>query len=99
MNEPKVVTYEILWRNKWLTCDCKTLPEMVETLRAAASQLEEYHNGGVVLDPDSGIGDDYASLITTDSAIAEKFKMEKYFDEEEWDDDDDAYVDEEDDIV
>jgi hypothetical protein len=80
-------SYELLWRNKWLTANCRSLEEMISTLRAAADELEVMKEKGVVLDPESGIGDDYATLVTTDPSVAQKFQMmdraELYLDDDE----------------
>ena len=80
-------SYELLWRNKWLTANSKSLEEMISSLRAAAAELEAMKNKGIVLDPESGIADDCASLVTTDPIVAEEFKMmdraELYPDDEE----------------
>ena len=78
--------YERLWRNKWLTSDAKTLDEMIVSLRAAADHLEEMRAAGVLLEKSDGVGDDYATLVTTDPEVAKKFQMEEereYLDEED----------------
>ncbi len=33
--------YLIVWRNKWLTSEAKSIAEMIESLRAAADRLDE----------------------------------------------------------
>ncbi|MGP0062735.1 MAG: hypothetical protein ACLQGP_03915 [Isosphaeraceae bacterium] len=78
--------YQTLWRNKWLTSEAKTIEEMIASLRAAADHLEEMRRAGVILEDDGGIGDDYATLVTTDPEVAKKFGMEEereYLDEED----------------
>jgi hypothetical protein len=78
--------YEMLWRNKWLTSDARTIEDMIAQLRRAADQLEEMREHGVSLDPESGIGDDYAMLVTEDPEVAKRFGMEEvreYLDDEE----------------
>ncbi len=78
--------YEALWRNKWLTSEAKTIDEMIESLRAAADQLDEMRKAGVSLEDNGGVGDDYATLVTTDPEVAKKFGMEEereYLDEED----------------
>lgn len=67
--------YVLLWRNKWLTSDAKTLLEMTTRLREAADRLEAMLKDGVELDPDGGTGDDYAYLVTRDPDIARKYDM------------------------
>ncbi len=78
--------YETLWRNKWLTSKAKTIDEMIDSLRAAADQLDGMRKAGVTLEVDSGVSDDYARLVTTDPEVAKKFGMEEereYLDEED----------------
>lgn len=82
--------YELLWRNKWLTSDAKSIDEMIESLREAANQLEAMKRDGVILDSEGGTADDYATLVTTDETVAEKFGMqpeEEFFDDDEESDD------------
>ena len=77
--------YETLWRNKWLTSKAKTIDEMIESLRAAADHLDEMRKAGVTLEDDGGVGDDYATLVTTDPNVANKFGMDEereYLDEQ-----------------
>jgi hypothetical protein len=79
-------SYEMLWRNKWLTSEAKTIDEMIESLRAAADQLDEMRKAGVILDDSREMADDYATLLTTDSNVAGKFGMEEereYLDKED----------------
>jgi hypothetical protein len=66
---------------------------MIESLRAAADQLDEMRKAGVILDDTSGIADDYATLVTTEPNVASKFGIEEereYLDED--DEDTDAAV-------
>jgi hypothetical protein len=82
--------FELLWRNKWLTTDAKSLDDMIAKLREAADQLEAMKGEGVVLDPEGGTSEDHALLVTTDESVAEKFGMqpeEEFFDDEDSDDD------------
>lgn len=70
--------YSLLWRNKWLTSDAKTVEEMSAKLRAAATELMLMAVDGVVLSYDvDGMGDDYAILVTTDPVVAKKYRMGK----------------------
>ena len=67
---------------------------MIASLRAAADQLEAMRTAGVTLEENGGVGDDYATLVTTDPDVAKRFGMEEereYLDEE---DNDDEGVDE-----
>jgi hypothetical protein len=59
---------------------------MIKSLRAAADQLDEMRKAGAILDDNSGIADDYATLVTTDPNVASKFGMgeeREYLDEED----------------
>jgi len=67
--------YAITWRNKCLTSEAKTIDEMIAGLRDAADRLEQMKAAGISLDPDSGIADDYAELVTTDPKVAEDFGL------------------------
>ena len=68
--------YVMLWRNKWLTAEAKTIDDMIQALRSAADELEATRKDGVTLDLDArGVGDDYAHLTTTDPEIAKKYDM------------------------
>ena len=67
--------YLMLWRNKFLTKEAKTVEEMAESLRRAAATLAAMLADGVTLDPEGGTGDDYAYLVTTDPDVARKYDM------------------------
>jgi hypothetical protein len=67
--------YVTIWRNKLLTLDATTLPEMIELLQGATATLESMLADGVELDPDGGTADDDAYLVTTDPEIARKYDM------------------------
>jgi hypothetical protein len=67
--------YLMLWRNKFLTADAKSVDEMAETLRRAAETLAAMRADGVTLDPEGRTGDDYAYLVTTDPDVARKHDM------------------------
>jgi hypothetical protein len=59
--------YVTTWRNKFLTLDAKSLPEMIDLLKGAVATLESMLADGV---------DDYANLVTSDPAVARKHGME-----------------------
>lgn len=65
--------YEYTWRNKWLTEGAKTLDDMIEILRSAATCLARMRGQGIVLRDDGCQKDDYATLTTTDSKVAKEF--------------------------
>ena len=69
--------YVMLWRNKWLTAEAKTIDDMIGMLRGASEELEAMKRDGVFLDEESGgVGDDYAHLVTLDPVVAKKYGME-----------------------
>lgn len=68
--------YEMTWRNKGLTDGAKSIDDMERTLRSCADHLAEMSKAGIRLRVDSGIEDDYATLVTTDPQVAKKFGLE-----------------------
>lgn len=90
--------YVMLWRNKWLTAEAKTLEDMIRSLRAAAAELQAMYDDGVTLDAEAGgVGDDYAHLVTTDPEVAKKYDM---LDEAEfWGHEEDDFIEEASDSV
>jgi hypothetical protein len=77
--------YMMVWRNKFLTTEARSLGDMIATLRDAVQHLEAMLADGVELEPDGGTGDDYARLVTTDPAVAKKYDMHE--EDEFWGDD------------
>jgi hypothetical protein len=67
--------YVLLWRNRFLTIDAKSIDDVIETLSGAAEELRRMKVDGVTLDPEGGTGDDYAYLTTTDADVARKYDM------------------------
>ena len=67
--------YLLLWRNKLLTVEAKSLDDMIGMLEAGAEQLRRMRADGVVLDPTRGAADDYAHLVTNDPDVARKYDM------------------------
>jgi hypothetical protein len=82
--------YEYLWRNKYLTAEAETLDEMINALQAAVDHLREMRSAGIILDEWSGMADDYAVLVTTDPAIAERFGFEPVTEEDDEEDDEEG---------
>jgi hypothetical protein len=81
--------YRLLWRNKFLTQDAKSLDEMIATFDAAVAELRKMQADGVILDPDGGTADDYAHLVTADPEVARKYDMHEeseFFEEDDGDD-------------
>jgi hypothetical protein len=68
--------YVTIWRNKLLTVDAESLPEMIARVRAATELLESMLADGVELDTNGGTADDYALLVTSDPSIARKYDMQ-----------------------
>jgi hypothetical protein len=102
--------YNMLWRNKWLTANAKSIVEMAENLHSAALELEEMAKDGIILDPEQDdISDDYANLITKDQVVAEKYglTLDDFLDDDEYCDcedctggtDDEDYEDDESDYL
>jgi|CZKU01.1.fsa_nt_gi hypothetical protein len=83
--------YVLLWRNKFLTIDSKSIDDMIETSSGAADELRRMKADGITLDPEGGAGDGYAYLTTTDADVAKKYDMH---DESEFFGDDDDEVEE-----
>ena len=84
--------YVMIWRNKWLTAEAKSMDDMISMLRSATDCLDQMRRDGVVLESDGGIGDDYARLVTADPKVAEKYGMvdeSEYWEGDEEDDRDD----------
>jgi hypothetical protein len=80
--------FVLLWRNKWLTTDAKSVDDMIGMPRSAVDELDQMRKDGVVLDNDGGTSDDYAYLVTTDPGVAKKYG---FVDESEyWDVDEEA---------
>jgi hypothetical protein len=90
-----MATYEICWRNKWLTANAMNIEDMIFSLRAAADELEDMKEDGVELENEEP-SDDYAMLITSDPTVAEKHEMSNRDDmdfdsEENFDDDNEVF--------
>jgi len=65
------VRYETIWRNKFLTVKATSIEEMAAKLESAAMTLRQMGKDGVVLE--GGQENDYATLVTHDPVIAEKW--------------------------
>jgi hypothetical protein len=75
-----------IWRNKFLTLEATSLEEMITSLERAAGTLRAMLADGVRLDPQGGISEDYAYLVTADPEIAKKYAMHdesEFWDQEE----------------
>jgi len=83
---PPAKRYVMLWPNKRLTAEAKSLNEMAEGLQSAAGTLRAMLADGVILDPKGGTSADYARLVTSDPIVAKKYGMhdeKEFFDDEE----------------
>lgn len=69
-------TYELLWRNKFLTIDAKSFDDIIKGLESAVKILKEMKKTNKIT-YDGGADDDYARFITTDKGIADKFGFEE----------------------
>jgi hypothetical protein len=68
-------TYSTIWRGKGLTDDAETIDDMIAALEATIATLRAMRDAGVRL---AGcVEDDYAYLITTDPAVAERYGFEE----------------------
>jgi hypothetical protein len=78
-------TYEMIWRNKWLTADAETIDDMINRLQEAANKLKEMKDAGIILNNSGGsCADDYAFFETTDEEVAKRFELQEREDEEEF---------------
>jgi len=75
----RLTIYSTCWRNRYLTDHCTSIEQMAQALSEAAAELRSMAAAGVVLDGDAG--DDYATLVTTDPAVAQRFQMQEV---DEW---------------
>ncbi len=70
------MSYELIWRNKFLTADAKTIDEMIQALHAAADDLRTLQAKGVTLSEESDMAGDFAYLITDDPTIASEYDFD-----------------------
>jgi len=78
--------FSYVWRNKFLTLDAESIDDMIAGLEGAADYLQQMKDAGVVLDPNSDIGHDFAMLVTSDPSVAERFDFDPDEEEEEEED-------------
>ena len=77
----RIIEYETIWRGKFCAVqEASTIEEMSVLLRAEADSLALMKADGVTL-RDSG--DDYFFLTTTDAAVAAKYGMQAWHDEDD----------------
>ena len=69
--------YSMVWRNKWITAEATSIEEMAASLSAAAEELRQMTEAGVVLELDGGAEEDDAMLVTEDPEVAARFGFEE----------------------
>ena len=72
------VRYISTWRNKWITSHAGSIDDFIKTFEDLARMFKEWKEMGVKLNPDSGIGDDYAEFYTDDMDVAIKAQFTFY---------------------
>lgn len=65
----------LIWRNKFLTINARTVDDMIDNLESAVSELREMRDAGVLLD--GGAEDNYAILVASDPSVAHRFGFEE----------------------
>jgi hypothetical protein len=70
------MSYELIWRNKYLTANATSLDEMIQALQDAAEQLTTLRAKGVTLSAESDMAGDFAYLVTDDPAIANEYDFD-----------------------
>jgi hypothetical protein len=73
------VTYDTIWRSKWVAEGAETVGEMIEKLLAATKDLREMEVAGVTLE--NVVDEGYGCLITDDPEVAERFGFTRREDE------------------
>lgn len=69
------IIYERIIRHKFLTLNCKSIDDMIDTFENYIHMLKTFKNNNITLDPNS-VEDDYNRFITEDPIVAAKFNME-----------------------
>ena len=88
------MTYERLWRNKWLTPNSTSIDDMIQRHLDAVEELRGMQQKGVAIDV-SNAGDDFITLLTTDPQVAKEFGFDE-MDVEDVDDVEDDHPEDED---
>ena len=76
------IRYVSVWRNKWITNHAGTIDDFIKTFEGLAKMFKEWKEMGIKLNPDSGIGDDYAEFYTDDMDVAIKAQFTFYLDDD-----------------
>jgi hypothetical protein len=75
------VTYERLWRNKWLTAHATSIDDMIACYGGAIEELRTLQQQDVRIDVSDALGD-YITFTTTDPRVAQEFGFEEMDDED-----------------
>ena len=75
--------YEKSWRNKWLTCEAKSVNDMITSLEAAIAQLKELQAVKEITWNFKSADDDYIFYYTQNKEVARKYGMRRYDEDEE----------------
>ncbi len=89
------MTYETIWRNKWITSGATTIDEMIGSLMRGIEELQEMKKDGIEGDFD-GADSDYIYFRTDNDVLATKYGMSEM---EEWDEDEDEEDEEDEDLT
>jgi len=76
------IRYVYSWRNKWITSHAGSIDDFIKTFEGLAKMFKEWKEMGIKLNPDSGIGDDYAEFYTDDMDVAIKAQFTFYLDDD-----------------
>ena len=76
------IRYVSVWRNKWITNHAGTIDDFIKTFEGLAEMFKEWKEMGIKLNPDSGIGDDYAEFYTDDMDVAIKAQFTFYLNDD-----------------
>jgi hypothetical protein len=70
------MSYELIWRNKYLAANATSLDEMIQALQNAVEELTILRVKGVTLSAESDMAGDFAYLVTDDPAIANEYDFD-----------------------
>ena len=76
-------TFQMLWRNKWLTSGAKSIDDFIYVFEEVAKQFRKWKELGVQLRADGGIADDYATFTIDGMEAAIKAGFTYYHSREE----------------
>jgi hypothetical protein len=79
-------TYEMIWRNKFITTNASSIDDMIKSYMQCLEELQEIKKDGIQGDFDNAgdnAGDDYIFFRTEDAKLAKKYNMNEAEDEDE----------------